>query len=282
MNLEKADAEFTCISRHVDKLFNRLNSLGHEGYSNYQRKANYKTKFKKTFINYKRRGDKFKQIKGELGESTFFLNLIGIKLLRELEQKDIHIKFKTDELTQLKSDYKDLEKRLENKPDLQRIHFLEKEISKHIQKEKDIDKQLEELNEVNNKLESKVEFLTDELLSKLKVFLNQPLPKQEEPPLPEDDASQREEFMIDIEDGRMSDSMKCLKNKQVVWEKWCKEHPSLIFGHWRRYNGSIIITRTLENDFQHSYWWEKEIYRECDGDFETYIDESEFTNQSSS
>ena len=74
--------------------------------------------------------------------------------------------------------------------------------------------------------------------------------------------------------------MKCLKNKQVVWEKWCSEYPYLIFGNWRRYNGSIIITRTLENNFQHTYWWEKEIYRESDGDFETYIDDSEFIDQS--
>ena len=109
-------------------------------YSNYQRKANYKTKFKKTFINYKRRGNVFKQIKGELGESTFFLNLIGIKLLRELENKDADIEFKNDELKQLKSDYKDLEKRLEDKPDLLRIHLLEKEISKHIQKEKSMER----------------------------------------------------------------------------------------------------------------------------------------------
>jgi len=282
MDLEKADAEFTCISRLIDKLFNKLAHEGHEGYFNYQRKANYKTKFKKTFINYKRRGDKFIQIKGELGETTFYLNLIGIKLLKEIEKKDADIEFKTDELTQLKSDYKDLEKRLENKPDLQKIHLLEKEITKHIKKEKDIDKQLEELNEVNNKLEQKVEFLNEELLSKLKVFLNQPLPKQPEPPLPEDDASQRDEFMVDIEDGKMEDSMKCLKNKQVVWEGWCKEHPSLIFGHWRRYNGSIIITRTLENDFLNTYWWEKDIYRESDGDFETYIDEHAFKNQSPS
>ena len=280
MDLEKAEAEFTIVSRHIDKLFNRLANEGHEGYFNYQRKANYKTKFKKTFINYKRRGDVFKQIKGELGESTFYLNLIGIKLLKQLENKEIDIEFKIEEMKQLKSDYKDLEKRLENKPDLQRIHFLEKEISKHIENEKTLEKQLEELNEVNNKLEQKVEFLNEELLCKLNVFLNQPLPKQPEPPLPEDDPSQRDQFMVDIEDGKMSSNMKCLKNKQVVWEKWCSEYPYLIFGNWRKYNGGIIITRTLENDFQHTYWWEKEIYRECDGDFETYIDDSEFIDQS--
>lgn len=277
MDLEKAEAEFICVSKHIDKLFTKLASEGHEGYFNYQRKANYKTKFKKTFINYKRRGDVFKQIKGELGETTFYLNLIGIKLLKEIEKKDVDIQFKTDELTQLKSDYKDLEKRLEEKPDLQKIHLLERQLSKALTKHIDLDKQLEELNEVNNKLQDKNNMLVEEVIEKIKNFNH--VPKQPDPPLPEDDASQRDEFMVDIEDGRMSDSMKCLKNKQVVWEGWCKEHPSLIFGHWRRYNGSIIITRTLENDFQNTYWWEKEIYRESDGDFETYIDEHAFTIQ---
>ncbi len=280
MDLEKAEAEFICISKYIDKLFNRLGQEGHEGYFNYQRKANYKTKFKKTFINYKRRGDVFKQIKGELGETTFYLNLIGIKLLKEIEKKDIDIQFKTDELKQLKSDYKDLETRLEDKPDLQKIHLLERQLSKALTKHIDLDKQLENLNELNNILQEKNNILVEDVIEKIK-NLNH-IPKVVESPLPEDDASQRDEFMVDIEDGRMSSNMKCLKNKQVVWEKWCNEHPYLVFGNWRRYNGGIIITRTLENDFQNTYWWEKEIYRECDGDFETYIDESEFTNQSPS
>ena len=78
--------------------------------------------------------------------------------------------------------------------------------------------------------------------------------------------------MVELNDIKMMEQFKCLKNKQVVWEEWRKEHPYLIFGHWRRYNGSIIITRTLENKFGNTYWFSKEQYRECDGDFETFIE----------
>lgn len=114
--------------------------------------------------------------------------------------------------------------------------------------------------------------LVEEVIEKIKNFNHISKQVNQDPPLPENNASLKDEFMVEIEDDRMSAIMKCLPNKQVIWEDWCKEHPRLIFGHWRRYADNIIIIRTLKNDFNHRVWWDKETYRECDGDFETFTE----------